>query len=251
MSGKPARQAVTLDNLVELREKSEKLSQFLAGRLKTHLDTLYPLLAPKRIFGKHIGAKENVPRADEAYTQLADKYRESAGAPFELRSDLDEPALSAMEHGIEIYPWEYTHEVGGKEITITSPVRWVVTYRSDYTLAQLRALVSTKGERKPLPLRQFVANAVAMQVVLARTPGMTGLLQDLAYDVRVESGPGLGKLPLVTVGCPIPSFRPPDDLILAATRFSGVPAFFELVDTEAALALENPLRSRIQAILTD
>jgi hypothetical protein len=240
---------VTLDNLVELRETSEKLSQFLAGRLKAHLDTLYPLLAPKRIFGKHIGAKEAVPKADEAFAQLGDKYREAAGAPFELRSDLDEPALSAMEHGIEVYPWEYTHEVGGKPITMTSPVRWVVTYRSDYTLAQLRALMATKGERKPLPLRQFLVNAVALQVVLSRTPGLIALLQDLAYDVRIENGPGLGKLPLVTVGFPMPSFRPPDELIQAATRFSGVPAFIELVDTEAAQALENPLRTRIEELL--
>ena len=249
MSSKPAPQTVTLDNLVELRETSEKLSQFLAGRLRAHLDTLYPLLAPKRIFGKHIGAKETVPRADEAYALLADKYREAAGAPFELRTDLDEAALSAMEHGVEVYPWEYTHEIGGKPITITSPVRWVVTYRSDYTLAQLRALMAGKGERKALPLRQFLANAVAMQVVLSRTPGLTPLLQDLAYDVQVESGPTLGKLPLVTVGFPIPSFRPPDDLIQAATRFSGVPAFIELVDTEAARRLENPLRKRIDDLL--
>lgn len=240
---------VTLDNLVELRETSEKLSQFLAGRLKAHLDTLYPLLAPKRIFGKHIGAREAVPKADEAFAQLGDKYREAAGAPFELRSDLDEPALSAMEHGIEVYPWEYTHEVGGKSITMTSPVRWVVTYRSDYTLAQLRALMAAKGERKALPLRQFLVNAVALQVVLSRTPGLTALLQDLAYDVRMENGPGLGRLPLVTVGFPMPSFRPPDELIQAATRFSGVPAFIELVDTEAAQTLENPLRTRIEELL--
>jgi hypothetical protein len=249
MPGKPASETVTLDNLVELREMSEKLSHFLAGRLKAHLDTLYPLIAPKRIFGKHIGAKETVPRADEAYAQLGDKFREAVGAPFELRSDLDEPTLSAMEHGIEVYPWEYSHEIGGKAITIASPVRWVVTYRSDYTLAQLRTLMAGKGERKALPLRQFVVNAIAMQVVLSRTPGLTALLQDLAYDVHVENGPGLGKLPLVTVGFPIHSFRPPDELIQAATRFSGVPAFIELVDTAAAQNLENPLGKRIEEVL--
>jgi hypothetical protein len=87
--------------------------------------------------------------------------------------------------------------------------------------------------------------------VLTRTPGLTALLQDLAYDVQVEGGPGLGKLPLVTFGFPIPSFRPPDELILAATRFSGVPAFIELVDTEAARNLENPLRDKIGKVLAE
>jgi hypothetical protein len=233
-----------------MREKSEKLSQFLAGRLKAHLDTLYPLLAPKRVFGRHIGSKENVPRADEAFAQLAEKYREAVASPFELRSDLDEQALTAMEHGVEIYPWEYSHEVGGKAITITSPVRWVVTYRSDYTLSQLRSLLATKGERKTQSLRHFVVNSVAMQLTLSRAPGVMALLLDLAYEVRVEYGAGLGRLPLVTVGVPIASFRPPDDLILAATKFSGVPAFIELVDTETARNLPNSLGQKVNDILT-
>ena len=154
-----AASSLTFDQLAELREKTEQLSQLLSSRLKTHLTTLYPILAPKRVFGKYLGIKEVISRDDEAYTQLAEKYREASGAPFDLRSDLDDEALSSMEHGIEVYPWEYTLQAKDKTVTISSPVRWVITYRSDYTLAEMRRLAATKGERRKPAIRHFVVPA--------------------------------------------------------------------------------------------
>jgi hypothetical protein len=250
MTVENAASSLTFDQLAELREKTERLSQFLSGRLKSHLATLYPILAPKRVFGKYLGFKEVISRADEAYTQLVEKYREASGAPFDLRSDLDEEALSAMEHGIEVYPWEYTLQAKDKAVTISSPVRWVITYRSDYTLAEMRRLSATKGDRRKAAVRHFVVNAIATQIVFAHNPGTVQLLDDLRYDVRVEVGPGLGKLPLLTISSRISSFRPPDELILSAIRLSGVPAFIELVDTEAVRQLEDPLRRQVERILT-
>lgn len=250
MTVQNAASALTFDQLAELRNKTERLSQFLSSRLKNHLATLYPILTPKRVFGKYLGFKEVVSRADEAYTQLTEKYREAAGFPFDLRSDLDEEALSAMEHGIEVYPWEYTLSSGDKAVTISSPVRWVITYRSDYSLAEIRRLVATKGDRRKPSIRHFVVNAIASQIVFANNPGVVQLLEDLRYDVRAEAGPGLGKLPLLTIGSRISSFRPPDELLLSAIRLSGVPAFIELVDPEAVHQVEDPLRQHIEKILT-
>jgi len=250
MTGQEPPPALTFDQLAELREKTERLSQFLSERLKNHLATLYPILAPKRVFGKYLGFKETIGRADEAYHQLTEKYREAAGSPFDLRSDLDDEALSAMEHGIEAYPWEYALQAGDKTVTISSPVRWVVTYRSDYSLAEMRRLGATKGDRRKAALRHFVVNAIATQIVFAHNPGTVQLLEDLRYDVRVEVGPGLGKLPLLTISSRISSFRPPDELILSAIRLSGVPAFIELVDPEAVRQVEDPLRQQIEKILT-
>ena len=76
------------------------------------------------------------------------------------------------------------------------------------------------------------------------------LLDDLRYDVRVEVGPRLGKLLLLLTNSRISSFRPPDELVLAAIRFSGVPAFIELVDTEAVRQLEDALRQQVARIHT-
>jgi hypothetical protein len=40
----------------------------------------------------------------------------------------------------------------------------------------------------------------------------------------------------------VPSYRPTDDLLIAATRFSGVPAFIELIDLDAVTTLPDPIR---------
>jgi hypothetical protein len=158
-----------------------------------------------------------------------------------------------MEQGVEIYPWEYRHEIQTgqerKALTIASPNRWVLTYKSEYSLAQVRALMASKEERRNAPLRHFVVNAAALQVVLARVPGLQQLLEDLRYVVRVETDPLLGKLPLLTVASVVPSYRPDDDIIIAATRFSGVPSFIELIDEERARALEDPFRAELAAVL--
>lgn len=241
---------ITIEQLAEVRDKTERVSDFLTQRLKGHLATLYPILTPKRVFGKYLGVKDSVPRAEEAYSHLQSRFRECSGAPFDLRADMNEDALSNMEHGIEVYPWEYTYETGGKAIVITSPVRWVVTYKSDYSLAAMRAVTGGRSERRTASIRQFLINAIGFEIVLARVTGVVQLLQDLRYDLATETGPGLGKLPLATVSAGIPSFRPPDDLILAATRLSGVAAFIELVDLDAVSRIEDPLRKQIENILT-
>jgi hypothetical protein len=51
------------------------------------------------------------------------------------------------------------------------------------------------------------------------------------------------------VGSCLPSFRPADDLILTAIRFSGVPAFIELIDVEALNTLQDPLKLSLEKIL--
>ena len=244
---------VSLDEFVRLRQRTERVSEFLAKRLRTHLGLLYPILAPGRVFGKYIGSRENSPRADEAHAQLAARYKEASGRPFDVRSDLDEEALGAMEYGVEMYPWEYSYEAhgpqGSRTVSITSPVRWIVTYRSDYTPAAVRTLLASKGQRRVGPLRHFVANALAVQVVLSRTPGLAGLIADLRYETRLESDPSFGKLTLLTFSAPIRSFRPADDLILAATGFSGVPSFIELVDEKSLETMGDPLQRDLREIL--
>jgi hypothetical protein len=59
----------------------------------------------------------------------------------------------------------------------------------------------------------------------------------------------LPKLPLVTITSCLPSFRPADDLILAATAFSGVPAFIELVDVDAVKSPKDTLKEKIEELL--
>ena len=61
--------------------------------------------------------------------------------------------------------------------------------------------------------------------------------------------PDTRQLPLVTIASCLPSFRPADDLILAATAFSGIPAFIELIDVDAAHSLGDPFKARVEEML--
>jgi hypothetical protein len=241
-----------LDQLLDFRDKTERISAFLAKRLKEHLGTLSPVLAPRVVFGKYAGARDSAPLADEAFGQLKRKFSEVCGPPFNLRGDFPEDALSASD-GIEIYPWEYAHEAHGlrtaKNISMTSPVRWVVTYGSEYSPSQLQKLMLTPGERRPDSVQNFLTNSLAFQIVLSRKPLLTQLLKDLRYDISVEPLPGLGKLPMVIFNVQLASFRPADELLLTAVRLSGVPAFIELIDTDAASSLADPLRAQIEALI--
>ena len=241
---------LTIDQLLVSRETTERVSQYLTARLREHINTLYPILAPRRILGKYVGSREPVARAEENYQQLTEKFKAVCGKPFDLRSELDDEALSAVEHGIDVQPWEYSHTIGDKVLTITSPFRWVLTFKSDYSLKEMRNMLAAKSDdRRAASIRHFVVNALAMQLVISRVAGATQLLEDLRYKIASEIPQDLGKLPMVTIDSGLTSQRPPDELILSATRFSGVPAFIELIDESALDKLTDPYRSRIAALL--
>ena len=56
-------------------------------------------------------------------------------------------------------------------------------------------------------------------------------------------------LPVVTITSCLTSFRPADDLIQAATAFSGVPAFIELLDLDAVQTPKDFLKERLEELL--
>jgi hypothetical protein len=246
------RDNLKLEDLADVREKTEMVSQLLLNQLKGHLDTLRPLLAPRRILGNYVrsSVKEDIPDTDVALKRLREKYRQVCSKPFALNAELDESVVAEMDSRLELYSWEYSHEAKSekesKNLTITSPVRWALTYTSGYTLSQLRQALVGKADRRQEEVRQFLVNALVMQDVLAKFPGITRLLNDLRYEIKIDTCAGLGDLPLVTVASKLPSFRPNDSILLAATRLSGVPAFVELIDFSAVATLEDRLKTQIE-----
>jgi hypothetical protein len=94
-----------------------------------------------------------------------------------------------------------------------------------------------------------VVNALVMKAVLERFHGISRLLTDLRYHVQCEPAPGFGELPLVTISAGLASFRPADDLILTAARFSGVAAFIELIDLDSVHELADPFKQRLEDML--
>jgi hypothetical protein len=202
-------------------------------------------LAAQRVLGRFVGGKEAVGNVERAYTQLSEQFQVVCPS-FGLAPSAPDEELSNVDNLPHCFPWEYSYDAKtGKEsksLILTSPVRWVLTFKSTYTLNQFRQAVSGKGERSTREVRQFVVNALAMMQLLKAFPKLTQLMADLRFEIRFEPLPNLGTLSFATVQSCVPSYRPSDDLLITATRFSGVPAFIELIDLEALATLPDPLR---------
>jgi len=241
--------ALSLQELPELRRKTETVSQFLRQQISAHLETLRPMFAPERVFGKSAGGKTEVAGAERALAELQQNYKAFTNKPYDLPETFDVSWLGLVGGTLELYPWEYSQPVQGKPVTITSPVRWVMNYRNNYNLAQVKTALVDRQAIHPENLRQFVVNTLVLQCVLSRNPGLTKLFQDLRYELKIETPPDLKGLPVITLTSGLSSFRPADDLISAAIAFSGVSAFIELLDLAALRASVDPTQARLDALL--
>jgi hypothetical protein len=242
--------SVTLAQLPELRRKTERISKLLSDQLVQYLETLRPLLNPERAFGRYAGGKGDSAEAEQCLAELQAKYKEVIGKSLHLPPQFDTQWLSLVGNRVELIPYEYVHRIESgaesKAITMSSPAKWIFNYVSGMALMQVVQAVAAKDPRRQDSVRQFAVNALVAQVVLARNPGLVRLLADLRYEVKVEPCANLNMLPLVTLAACVPSFRPPDELILAATGFSGVPAFIELIGSSATENLSDPFKKRLE-----
>jgi hypothetical protein len=245
--------SLSIDELGAIREQTEAIARLLHARLATQLETLRPLFTPRRLLGRHVrsGVREDIPGADRAFATLKERYAAACGRPFALPKDLDDEPIS-LDPILDLHPFEYRHVLaeGDRAITMTNPVRWIVTYRSGYSVAQLESALEVRSSLRPSDAKQFLLGALVLQLLLETFPEIGELLGELRYEVAIETRPHLGDLPLVMLHAPLPAFRPSDALIATATRFSGVPAFIELIDLEALPQLRDPLVERIDAALS-
>jgi hypothetical protein len=250
--GTAAAPLVTLQELPEIRRKTEAISRHLHEQLKQHLETLRPLFAPERVFGRQVGGRSDVPGAERAVTELQRAYRDFSAKPFDLPVEFDPQWLTLVGNRLELHAWEYNHTAqsgtDSKPITMTNPMTWILSYGSNYSVAQAKQVLAGKEQRRPEYLRQFVVNALVMQVVVSRFPGLAQLFGDLRYNLKADVSPELPRLPLVTIVSCLPAFRPADDLILAATAFSGVPAFIELINLDEIKNPKDALKEKLEEL---
>ncbi len=101
---------MTLQELPEIRRKTEAIAKLLHEQLKQHLETLRPIFSPERIFGRHVGGKTDVPGAERALADLQQAYREFSAKPFDLPVDFDPLWLTLVGSKLELHPWDYNHE---------------------------------------------------------------------------------------------------------------------------------------------
>ena len=252
MPGEAHGRTITLEQMLSLRISTEAVSSWLRADLEDRLETLRPLLAPRKFLGDHMKSafREEVKDADRVFEQVQSLYREAA-ADLKLPGRLDSP-IEAVSNKIEVHPWEYAHDAATgaetKRVTIKSPTSWVIVHACNLGFGQARQALAPGAPRPEADLKQFALHAVLTKVILDRSAAVVRLLEAMRYRVEVSSCPEMGRLPLVRLVSCVPAFRPADSVILSAVRLSGVAIFEELVDMEAAATMEDPIRERLTGI---
>jgi hypothetical protein len=241
---------MTLDEMMALRAATEAVSAWLRREVEDRLECLRPLMLPRRHLGDHVKspAHEDVKEADKNFADLQAAYRDVSGAPFKLPSRLDSP-IDSLPTSLALHPWEYSHEARGgaesKPLTVRSPLSWILMHAAPLSFSQARQMLAGEAGRSDADLRQFVLSALVTKLVFDRNPPIPRMLAALRLRVDFVTCPETAKLPLVRLTAPFPTFRPADALILRATKLSGIPIFEELLDLEAARAIEDPLKAKV------
>jgi hypothetical protein len=240
--------------LLSLHGLTRDVAQACLRQLKAHIDTLGPLLRPRRFLGDHMegSGKEAAPGADKNLADLQDLYRKVAVKPFDLRPELKAP-LESVATQFQLDEWEYTHaaktEKGWSQIRITSPLTWVLTFSSPYSLSTLTDVVSDNSARDSEAVRSFVLRACLMAELFRKFPALTDLFSGLRYKVEVRKSSQLGELPLVTISAPFQTMRPSDDTLAMAAGLAGGASFTEVLDLFSVRNLSDPLRDATLRIL--
>lgn len=247
-------QTISSEQLLQLRTATEALSQAMRNRLRGHLDALSPLFRPRRFLGDHMegAGREASIGADQNAGELRELYRRVAVKPFDLRPELAS-TLESVATQFHLHEWEYLHPTqtdrGWQNIRVNTPLVWVLTYASPYSIATLRDVIGGHAQRDTEAVRAFVLRACVIHELFRKTPLLAELLYALRYRVEVKWSPQFGDLPLVTISAPFRTFRPPDNLVAIAAGMAGGQAFAEVLDVDSVRSLSDPFRDETLHIL--
>jgi len=244
---------ISLDDLVQLRAKTQKVTKWLRSELDDRLETLRPLLSPKRLLGDQIRGTTPMQAkdAEKVFDKLKAAYAGVAGEPLRLPGQLESP-IEPIPNQLTLYPWEYTHELDGdggkRSLVIRSPVSWVLMHAAPIGLSEARQMFAGTSNRSDPNLKKFATHALVMGAIFDRSPGLPRLLAALRIRVDRATSGLTGKLAFVRVTAEVPSFRPADKVIHNATSLSGVSIFEELVDVDAVAGLDDPVRQKLSKL---
>jgi len=239
-----------IDQLLKLRKLTRTIADQLTRELRSHLSTLTPLLNPKSVFGEHIrgGAKIAGKTAAQAMDELHSLYQNiHHSKPFNLRSRFDTP-LTLLAASLEIQPAFYSYtagsEGGSKTISITSPLKWILSFEG-FGPSRLTELLTTTVDAAGPKLQECVLHSLLLHLTLQKRSGVRRLLQALRFATTTERLPEFGELPLVMISAPLSTVRPPDRIIVESTEISGTTQFEEVVDSGGIENIEDPVKRKL------
>jgi hypothetical protein len=236
--------------LLTLRKATRSISDLLRAQMKEYLSTLAPLFSPRGVLGNYAerGAYEASSIGEKAFRELQEHYQKiGQSKQYQLPSELKTP-LEIINTQLEMTPVEYTHVVtndagGSKSITITSPLKWELTYRG-FGVSRFREVLRNRN-RSTDDLQQFVLHYLMMNSVVTKQPGLAGILEGLHFPLRVEYSTEFGEVPITYISSSISTVRPPDRVLLESSEVSGMNVFEEVVQLEDIPRLRDHLKEQL------
>ncbi|MEW8523032.1 MAG: hypothetical protein AB2552_08270 [Candidatus Thiodiazotropha endolucinida] len=242
-----------IPRILELRKLTRSISEKIETDLNGYLSTMGPLFSPAPILGEYIrgGSKAPVKGAEMAFRDLKSRYQAIAGQiPFSLQTELSPPldifaatpALTAVE-----YPYTATAENKSASLTVTSPLKWVLSY-PDLNPKRLLELLQGNRNQQEDELSHALLQCLTLNLVLEKRPGLVSILQGLRFTIDTSHHDGLGELPVIIISCPLRTLLPSDDIIIQNTEISGIPSFEEIINIEDIRELSDPLQQSVLSI---
>jgi hypothetical protein len=243
---------INLDNYADLRDISRQFCGSLQAQAVGHLETVRQLFRPAAVFGPYIaGSHKDAPRdAGAAMAQFKTYFAEVApGKPLSL--DTAVPDMMEINFGTPILnAVTYTHEIatrsGPKLVTVTSPLRWVLSF-PDYPFNRLLDLLAAP-KRSVDDIRLFAIHYAVLHFVVNRNPRIQTLFEALRFPIRSERVAQLGEFPLLVLRPPAGTVRPPDDVIAQVCKYSGSDTVEEILDYGQWANLEDPFAAQFRAV---
>ncbi len=239
---------IELQQLGHLRNISQKITQHLQRKLNDYLNTVTPLLAPRKVLGQYMQSAFNdkVPGDDKNFASLEERYKQISRDTFNLSSKLSTPLPSIANKPV-VYPWEYLYSIPDvhSRISMSSPVRWVLNYSSAYDLSRLLEDRGKGEQTRPEEIKEFLIYSLTMWMLVDKSPGLQDLLRDLRFHVSFEKSDESGEFPDVVLNADVPSFRPQDEVIKTVVQMSGRPVFEELIDVDALAGVTDTFKTEL------
>ena len=189
---KTSKTDISLDQLLDLRQQTERLSELLKSQLADYLGTLRPLLAPSRVLGKYAGASAaSLAKRKPSNSWASDTTRlQPVSAEFGSRKGTSQRTLTPSSNSTPgSTPTKPAGTASPIPVTVTSPVRWVLTYHSEYTWTRCGRSWQTKpsaARMRCAPLWFMLSPSIWCW---AATRALRGVLTDLRYSVRPSTPP--------------------------------------------------------------
>lgn len=247
-------QTMDIPRLLQLRKLTRAVADHLTKHLQEQLLAIAPLFYPRSVLGDFIRGevKQSLKGADQVFKELQGLYSAVARSKaFGLQDELKAP-LEVYGSVPEVSAAEYSHAARSgedtKNITITSPLRWVLSYKG-LGPRKLKELMASQGGSAKVDLQACVLHYLVMHLVSSRRPGVSTILEALRFPVAAGQSPEFGQLPIVYLSSPISTIRPPDDILIQSTELSGSMAFEEVIQLEDIARMSDPLRDQLLGLV--